>query len=727
MDHSYIEKIKNQKNITKDEKLDYIKNLSFDSNKIILKSNNFNMTEFTKDFNDIILDTNKLYVYLDLQSVDNTRTLSEIDYKDIYSKSLKNIENLFGSEYIILHSSKLLNINEKKNAAKTFLIYCDKSVVDYSKNQKEVIGTIALMSNLPKWEFRELMSLIHQMQLYKVLYKDMFTHIPENRVSNFLETTTKDKIYGMGVIKKTVKSKKDNNEKYTIYSFKVEPEFKNYKEAITFKFNIVTKVFVMKNSSNVLSIIKSYNNKNVQITVLGDVSSIRNLYDKKSITFNIHKFDDCKYHLYCVGIDILRKNNFTSIVKGSVERYFPILENESFYKNNIKKKLIIGIVFEKNLKDKIQEYIFYFNNMLDNKSKWTTSHDVEIKHIAIDVGLEQSELISTLKSSHCDCYICITDNIYYEEPDDSDAVFVNDYYKLIKDYNLNQNLENKEVLITQGLIVPPLQEEEQDVLNEEEDLFKDKIKTVFYELCTKYVFYSNTIKLASCFDENEYLVVSFNCENKVFSNIRIRTQGNEIIIVSKQLLRINAINGTGLRKDENLINSLRKDIENPEEILKKVNSYEDFIIYDLKEKNFLLCSSNQTYLLSDNEYWYRKELINKYRKEKKYTKVNKVGDIIEKESTNIMSLLMPLYNISKTMNGQIFLFEINNEQYYFVGNEMKKTQEHPQSPLVKMYFNENNQKLLDLYFAVITTNVVRNGLNTKTTLFEKFSKLHMIN
>lgn len=58
---------------------------------------------------------------------------------------------------------------------------------------------------------------------------------------------------------------------------------------------------------------------------------------------------------------------------------------------------------------------------------------------------------------------------------------------------------------------------------------------------------------------------------------------------------------------------------------------------------------------------------------------------------------------------------------------MKKTLEHPQSPLVKMYLNENNPSLLDLYFSVITANVVRNGLNTKTTLLEKFSKLHMVN
>jgi hypothetical protein len=70
---------------------------------------------------------------------------------------------------------------------------------------------------------------------------------------------------------------------------------------------------------------------------------------------------------------------------------------------------------------------------------------------------------------------------------------------------------------------------------------------------------------------------------------------------------------------------------------------------------------------------------------------------------------------------------LNNEKFYFVGNDLKKTSEHPQSPLVKMYFNENNDQLLDLYFKLITCNVVRNSLNTKTTLLEKFSKIHMVN
>lgn len=735
IEHTYIQKIKNGKAVNKDEKIDYINTLTFDSNKIILKNNDFNMSQLIQEFDDIILDTKNLYVYLDLQDLKHGEDLSDNDYKELYNNSVKNIDNIFGNERIILHSSRLVKIKNKTNVSKAFLIYSENLNNSYHKNQKDIMNKIAIMNNLPKWDFRELIAAIHQMQLYKTLYKDLFINISDNRISNFVENTKKDKVYGVGIIKKTTNDKKSNGKKYTINSFKIESEFKNYKEKITFKFNIVTKVFVTKETSTSLSTIKTYNDKMVQMAILGEVNSIPNYFDKKSITFNVDKFNDSKFHLYCLSMDILSKNKFSNILKGKIEQSFPILENEDFYKNNIQKKLIIGMVFEDHLKDKIEEYNFYFNNMLQNKSKWTTAENVEIKPIQIQHDLEEEKLIKQLKDANCDGFICLTDieNYNEEKDENNDIVILNDYYKIIKNYNLNQNLKNKEPFITQGLIVPNPQiadsDIEEDIIDEEDktDKFKDKIKTAFYELCTKYIFYTNQIKLTSSFEENEYLIISFHSPSKLCSCIKIKTKDNHIQIINKDLFQVTSKNGNGFKKEANLINWLSNKIENTNDVLKEINSYDDLIIYDLKEKNFLLCSSNQTYLLSDNDYKLRKELILEHRVGKTYPIENKEGEAINKESKIIMSLLMPLYNVSKTMPSQIFLFEINNEQYYFVGNEMKKTLEHPQSPLVKMYFNENNPSLLDLYFSVITANVVRNGLNTKTTLFEKFSKLHMVN
>lgn len=151
---------------------------------------------------------------------------------------------------------------------------------------------------------------------------------------------------------------------------------------------------------------------------------------------------------------------------------------------------------------------------------------------------------------------------------------------------------------------------------------------------------------------------------------------------------------------------------------KQLSSYKDFMIYDIRENNFLLCSSENTYLLSDNEFAQRKELILKH----------KAGRINNgKESVYIMASLMPLYNIPQASDRQIHVFDMDNESFYFVGNDLSKKSEHMQTQLVKMYFSENSNTLSDIFFKLMTCNVVRNGLNAKTTLLEKFSKIPMIN
>lgn len=731
-EHIYVEKIKSGKDIKRAEKEDYIKTLIFNSNKIIINDKNFNMNKFSKDFDEIILNTNNLYVYLDFQDLGHSNSLVENDYKKIYNKSIKNIDQIFGTERIILHSSKMFRIDNKTKILKTFLIYTENTCSDeYINNQKSVKQNIALMINLPVWNFKDLISSINQMQLYKTLYIDLFSSNSQINISNFIETAKNDKVFGVGIIKKTAKDNKGVGQKYTINSFKIEPEFLSYKEKICFKFNIVTNVFVTKTTTSVFSKIHIHNNNTIQMAILGDVNKIPNYYDKKSITFNVKNFDNSKFHLYCSSIDILRNNKFTNVLTANIEKTLPISENENFYKNNINKSLTIGFVYEEHLESQIEEYKYYFDEMLINDAKWTCSNNIKIELIKLEKNLEIKKIVDKLKNYNCDGFICLTDiDIFSEDYDESENI--HDYYKNIKTYILNQNLENKETLITQGLIVIS----DKDILDDDRDnnksskdkkkaTFEDKIKTSFYELCTKYIFYNNFIQLSSFVEDGNFYIMSFNAPKNLVSLVEIVVKNNTIEILNKELLKTDAKSGNEFKKDPKLINWLSNKITHYKEVLDKIKSYDDFVIYDIKNNNFLLCSDEQTYLLSDNEYSLRKDLILKHKAGK--ISRTKKKDGTEQESVFIMPLLVPLYNIPTSTDRQIYLFNLNNEKYYFVGNDLKKTSEHPQSPLVKMYFNENNEQLLNFYFKLITCNVVRNSLNTKTTLLEKFSKIHMVN
>jgi hypothetical protein len=694
------------------------------------------MNQFSNDFDIILSNSNNLYVYLDYQDIGNSNSLLDNDYKSIYKQSIKTIDNVFGLERIILHSSKLYRVGDKSKVLKAFLIYSETTSVDnYINNQKTIKKNIALISNLKTWDFRNLISVINQMQLYKTLYFNLFSKNSQNKISNFIETAKNDKIFGVGIIKKTTKDKKRGGDKYTINTFKIEPEYLNHKENICFRFNIVTNVFAVQNTTTTFSQICVHNHTKVQMAILVDVIKIPNHFDKKAISFNVNKFDDSKFHLYCTSIDILKNNALTNVLTANIEKTLPILENEDFYKNNIKKSLTIGFVYEEHLESKISEYMHYFNEMLINDAKWIDSKKIKIELIKLVKNLEIKNTIDYFKKYNCDCFICLTDiDIFSEDYEESENI--HDYYKNIKNYILNQNLENKETLITQGLIVVSDKEASEDDENDEQEnnkyfkdkkkvTFEDKIKTSFYELCTKYIFYNNVIYLNSSVENGHFYIMSFNSKKNLASLVEISIENNVITIINKELFRTFAKNGSEFKKDPDLLNWLSKKIINYKNILDKINSYDDFVIYDLKENNFLLCSSEQTYLLSDNEYSLRKDLILKHRAGK--ISRTKKKDGTEQESLIIMPLLLPLYNIPKSTDRQIYLFNLNNEKFYFVGNDLKKTSEHPQSPLVKMYFNENNDQLLDLYFKLITCNVVRNFLNTKTTLLEKFSKIHMVN
>lgn len=729
-ENTYLQKIKTGVIVKADVKSDYLNTLTFDSNKFILKINNFNMNQLNKDLKSIIKKATNLYVYLDFQNFKTEKKLSDQDYINSYNQSISNINALFGDERIILQSSKLIQINNKTTAVKAFLIYCDLPKNNYVNNQEEFLRKIILINGLKDWEYRSLIEVTHQMQLYKTLYESMFIDMPNNKLLNFVNNEKNRSVHGVGLIKKTRKNQKNNEDTYTINNFKIEPEYKECKKDITFKFYIVTNVFETKETTPVLSAIKLFSNNPVQMAILGETKSIRNLYDKKAISFDVYKFDDSKFNLYCSSINILKENEFTHLLTSKIVGSYPIQENDVFYKNNIDKKLTIGMVFENHLKDKIKDYEDEFNQTLQEKLTWASPDDIKINPIQINQNLTKEELIEQLNQANCDCYLCITDIDDYDTENSK-----KDYYKILKQYNVEQNFANKKPFITQGIIVPSDQTEEIEIDDDQDkevkkEVFKAKIKTAFYELCTKYIFYSNEIKLTSPMKENDYLIISFDSEHKLCSCVQIKTKDEIIKIIDKKLIQLTTKRSKKFKEDINLINHLSNIInhENIEEFLKKISSYDDFIIYDLTEKNFLLCSNNNTYILSDNEYNLRIGLIKEHKKGKITTKKNKKGEVFESESKFIMSLALPLYNITKKAKmNKVFLFELNNEKHYFVSNDLTKSAEYPQSPLVKMSLSANNPDLLELYFLVITSNVVRNGLNSKTTLFEKFSRLHMVN
>lgn len=739
--HKYIENIKNNSPIKKEDKESYIKTLEFNSNKIIIDNNNFNMNRFSEDFNIITTKTNNLYVYLYYQDLNGQKLSTSNDYYTIYNNSINNINNIFSANRIILHSSTMFTIDDGNKILKSFLIYdSDFNFNKYYNEQQNVKNKIALINNLQPWDFRKLISSINQMQLYKTLYSELFTNNLSNKISSFFQSTKNDKIHSIGIIKKTKNNQNGTESKHTINVFKIEPEFLYHKDNIIFNFTIVTKVFIAQHNVHNQTTyvdISIYNKNHVQIAILGDVIKIPNYFDKKSITFNINKFDDSKFNLYCSSIDILKKYSLTTlstrVLTTHVNNVLPILENETFYKNNIKKTLEIGLVYEEHIENKILEYSYYIHQKMDKKEIIDINYNIKL--IKLQQNSNITDIVNQLNSSQCDCFICLTDIDIYSDDENNNVNNTYDYYKEIKNYILNQNLVNKQSLITQGLIITSdtkqhdeSDDENNDVIKENKnDNFNSKIKTAFYELCTKYIFYNNNIYLNSTLKDGHFYIISFNAPNNLASLIEIKTNNNIAKIINKELIKINSKNGNEFKKDSQLINYLSKKINNYTEILNKIKSYDDFVVYDVNESNFILCSSQQTYLLSDNEFAFRKNLILNSNIGKTYTKKNKNGIIETKQSVFVMAPLIPLYNIPASTDRQIYLFEINNELYYFVGNEMKKTLEHPQSPLVKMYLSENNDNLLDFYFKLITCNVVRNSLNTKTTLIEKFSKIHMIN
>ena len=745
--HIYLDKIKSGSKITKEIKEDYIKTLTFNSNKIILNSKNFDENQFLHDFNIISSDSNKLYVYLDLQDSKSSNSSKDNVDKLFHEQSIKNIDSIFGDNRIILNSSRMFEIsvkngekNEPINFCKAYLIYSECNEVEqterYKDNQRLTRDKIEKVSNITLWSFKNLITYINQMQLYKCLYIGLFAKNSQHRISNFTEVSGNKQIFNVGIIRKEVTgSKTFGRPHYLMDSFKIEKIYNKsraVKDPICFKFSIETTKPVIKEAAPVFSQLCTFADTTVQMAILGKVDSIKNFNAKKSITFNIKEFDNSRFNLYCMGVDILKSNPHTSVLTARLKETHPILENESFYENNIKMNLTIGLVYESHLNSYVHEFKKCMIDILEKKASWIKTKNIQIKPIEIAQNLEITKTVDLLKSHGCDGFICLTDIEDYMD-NESGGSGKHDYYKEIKNYSLKQNLENKEPLITQGLIIGDGYKGDEDDGDEVnvgakpqkgklkkkiEEKIEEKIKVSFCELCTKYIFYNNIIHLRSTVGSGQYCVMSFSSEKKLASIVEIITNNQTVTIVNKDLFEINSKNFQELLENTDFIEWLTKKNKVPEDVSKQLSSYKDFMIYDIRENNFLLCSSENTYLLSDNEFAQRKELILKH----------KAGRINNgKESVYIMASLMPLYNIPQASDRQIHVFDMDNESFYFVGNDLSKKSEHMQTQLVKMYFSENSNTLSDIFFKLMTCNVVRNGLNAKTTLLEKFSKIPMIN
>lgn len=708
--HIYEEKIINCSKITKEEKQDYINNLVFNSNKIMLK-NKIDLNQFYEDFNSIIFNTKKLYVYLNMQDCEN----SNIDYMQHYYNAIKDINIIFGEKNVILQNTRFFTLNKKK-IIRCFLVYCEDSNIKeiFEQDQLKVKNELCEF-NLTIWNIRSLLSQIHQMNLYKMLYFDLFKDITEKKISHFIDAQKNGLQNNIGIIKN--EKKNENFIQYHINQFNIIYDNTSFPDSpITFTFNIITKVFRLSDKSVILTNINLYDDNHLtQMVILENVIPIKNKYDKKSISFNVNKYQYSKFYLYCMCIDIFKKDNSIIIINGRLVDSKPICENEQFFKRNIDKKLNIGFVYEVHLENKIDEYKTDFYNMLYKELKWRYPDNIDLIDIRLDENLEINSIVEILNNSRCDCFICLTDVYNYEENKDLE---INDYYKKIKNFILQQKFKNEKPLIVQGIIINSEENNEDENEEDENKNFKDKIKISFFDLCSKYIFYNNELKFNSSFEESSYALIAFDSKNKLCSFIKFSTHNKVINIEQKELCSVCSENAKELKDDIVLKDFLSKKIDNYFDFLKKVTLYDDFIIYDFKEKTFLLSSKNKLYLLSDDRFSLREEYILNYRKGRK----NK-----GKESKFIMSPLMPLYNISRSFDSQIFIFELNNEKYYLVANDKNKCKEHPQSPLTKIYMNKSNDRLMDLYFKGINLNIIRNNLNAKITLFEKFSTIHMIN
>lgn len=807
-----------------EEKLNYIKSLTFNSNHFKLKKTfNNEFYIFKNDFENIIFSENNLFIHLSIvdnpivEKTKNNDKSDENNYMVKLNKALiEELDNVFEDERIILKSSRIYSLKDMSKSYRFYLIHASASHQEsHIDKQKKNLSFISLNKEELNKNFtlNEIYTELQIMNMYRSIYYELLKKDQSSKIQNFVETNRKkNKTSHLGFFKTSIKYNKGNlnGEIFTIHV----PEINKIFGTNEYNFHIKTLKYFIPQGKVKITNMQLLNNELVKISIIPEVIKFNNFKDKDSITFSQADFNQSKFNLYCEILSLLEKNPYIENCKSKLEETFTIKENINFYRDNIIKPIKIGFIYEENL---TKEAEITFNLLkLELEDKINANNKiipsivdksmVIFNEIKIKENQDIMSTLETLDKSGCDGFICFNDIAdYYNRSDDKYTLIqtnIVDYYSEIKKEAIKRIQQNgKNIFVTQGIQpnklrnIYKLKKDDLDEVLIEGDKekkadLKNKIKVTFQELLTKIIFYSGKVKMKSSLEEGTYGLISFKASSKLLSFIKIQTKDDLISILEKDIRDIKETErATQMRKNENIINFLASKLKQnnyyiKREILSEIKEYDQFIIYDFNHQNFMICTDEETYLLSDEDYEYRKHLLSKKINVVKKTneqnlkesinEAKKIRDDINKASPssylsqlNIVNLndlisfkehleqnqkendifikkldtsikkyrenntykdsfmapSIPLYNISENFLEQIFLFNINNNYFYFTAQDRKKTQTHKHSRLLKIYFNENNSELKKFYFSATNNNLVRNGLNAKSTIWEKISRM----
>lgn len=803
------------------EKMDYVKSLTFNTNifEVSLKFDGF--FHFKKDFETILQKNSPLLVYLSV--IENNLIGKKEHERNIAmnEKFIEDVDSVFGKERIILKSSKIISNDKAKLAFKIYLVNAESfSKEKYEDKQKNVISILQQKSSIFKETYiiNDLFRNMHMIELYREIFLDLFKGNNTRKFQNFIETNKKqDKISTLGFLKGVSQTKDGTGEIYTLFVPEINQIY-GYKNKEAFKFKVKTTKYYLPNGTTKTSYLKRLNDTApIEINILSQTKKIDNFTDKAAISFSQKEFKDYKYHLYCEILKTLEKSTFVKNVKTSVSGTCDIKETLNFYNNNINKDIVIGFVYEDNLKNDALKTLKLLENSIT--SEQLISKKVEIIPIPIVVNQSIDITIKTLENFNADAFICFTDIGDYKCFYDSQYILRNnqdiDYYNLVKSHSLFKIKNGEKAIITQGILSNNLRNIYQNIKdrNADEDGviyddkesqtdIKNKIKTTIQETLSKIIFSQESFKIEGMKDNGTYALVSFNAEKKLLSFIKIATQNNIVEVLERNITSTQeSEHGSKFRDNDRvtswLMDRLQKNNGYIKDILSQIKSYNQFLIYDYTYDNFLICTDEDTYILSDEDYDFRLELLDKKfdfvkqqraieieKYEKRFSEINdeaikdsgnglsfpinnppeqsilnniylknplenqkyikEILDLIKehkslsRDSTLFMLPALPIYNLFKEIDlksknlqkqkeDQILFFEINNETYYFIPTSITKTLKYKQTHLTKVYFSENNSHLKDFYFSSTNNSIVRNGLHSKTTIWQKMSQCLIIN
>ncbi len=818
------------------EKLGYIKELTFNTNRFEMVKKFTDFIQLKQDFENIIQQSKNLYICLTITDKQEEKNGNSKDDEAITRENsllTNELNSIFGENRIILKSSKIYYINTFKKSFKFFLVNSNEmNQKAYVEKQKENLAYInnhrnKLTDKNDKFIIENMFIELHRINILKTIYEDLFEGNNPLKFRNFTETNKKkDKITTLGFYKNSFLNDEKTGEIITLQVPDITQIFShNNDKKYKFKLIIKTSKYYVPNNSTYTSYIKRMNDETkVEISIYSNIKKVNNFSDKNSITFSHAKFKESKYHLYCEILKTIEKNSYVRNTKTNLEKSYPIHEDKSFYRNNISGKITIGFIYEKSLAKEASETLRAIKksipkNTIKKKDKDTSIPLIEhsnliFKSIEIIDNQDINKTIKKIERANCDGFICFNDIGDYKMAYDKKYELISketvDYYKHLKEISQNNIIEGKKPIITQGILSNKTRNiyklienegmdttEDEYIIDDIEDTYTDienKIDVVVQEILTKIIFYSNTIKFNSTFKNGEYGLIGFDSSSKKASFIHLKTENNQVHILHKDIFStIETEYGSQLRNNEKIMKwvskNLNADTAKSKEILNRISSYEDFIIYDFKQKSFLACCNENTYLLSDEDYEMRlslldeksilvtkrnQELAKKFietakdieqkilienpsssyvlnleTEAKKKTDLSKVRLLNNKDddakikleidkviadyktalrnNDGFMATAIPLYNIPSTTDEQILTFYIDNQLFYFTSFTRSKKTEHKQSPLIKVFFSENNPDLKDFYFSSTNNSLIRNGLNSKTTIWQKISNILLKN